>query len=67
MPGDTPPLSFEFTAELLLKLANDWIIVKSGKLYKEYHFTDFEKAMAFTNKITCLSENKRHHPDTAIS
>ena len=65
--GDIPPLSSKLTTELLLELNNDWIIDKSGKLYKEYHFTDFIKTMAFVNKVAYLAEKEGHHPDLAIS
>lgn len=65
--GDISPLSFEVTKQLLLELNNDWIIDKSGKLYKEYNFNDFVKAMAFANKIGDLAEKEDHHPDLAIS
>ena len=65
--GDIPPLSFEVTKQLLLKLNNNWIIDKSGKLYKEYNFNDFVKAMAFANKIGDLAEKEDHHPDLVIS
>jgi 4a-hydroxytetrahydrobiopterin dehydratase len=65
--GDLPPLSFEVTEQLLFELNNDWIIGKSGRLYKEYYFTNFVKAMAFVNKVADLAEKEGHHPDLAIT
>ena len=65
--GDVPPLSIEVTKRLLHELNNDWVIDKSGRLYKEYHFTDFVKAMDFANKVAALAETEGHHPDLTIS
>jgi len=65
--GDAHSLSFEIAEKLLLELNNGWIIDKSGKLYKEYYFTDFVKTMAFANKVAHLAEKEGHHPDLAIS
>lgn len=65
--GNVESLSIELTEKLLLELNNGWIVDKSGKLYKEYHFTNFIKAMDFANKVADLAETEGHHPDLAIS
>lgn len=65
--GDTYSLSFEIAEKLLLELNNGWIMDKLGKLYKEYHFTNFIRAMDFANKVANLAETEGHHPDLAIS
>ncbi|WPY01905.1 4a-hydroxytetrahydrobiopterin dehydratase domain protein (plasmid) [Candidatus Trichorickettsia mobilis] len=65
--GDVESLSIEIAKKLLLELNNCWIIDKSGKLYKEYHFPNFIKAMDFANKVADLAETEGHHPDLAIS
>jgi len=65
--GDAHSLPFEITKKLLLELNNGWIIDKSSKLYKEYHFADFVRAMDFANKVASLAEMEGHHPDLAIS
>lgn len=64
---DAHSLSFEIVERLLLELNNGWIIDKSGKLYKEYHFTNFIKTMQFVNKVADVAETERHHPDLSIS
>lgn len=34
---------------------------------KEYVWSDFKEAMAFVNGLAELAEDKKHHPDIAIS
>lgn len=65
--GDAHPLSFEITQELLSELSKGWIIDKSGKLGKEYYFTNFIRAMEFANRVADLAETEGHHPDLTIS
>ena len=40
--------------------------LESGKLIREWTFTDFVEAMAFVNRVATLAESVGHHPDIDI-
>jgi 4a-hydroxytetrahydrobiopterin dehydratase len=40
--------------------------LESGKLVREWTFSDFVEAMAFVNRVAALAENAGHHPDIDI-
>jgi len=65
--GGVSSLSKQITAELLLKLGNDWVINDTGHLHKVYRFNDFVGAMNFANAISVIAENEAHHPNLTIS
>ena len=48
-----------------LKTLNGWEIIKLeniARLTKVYHFKNFAEALAFTNQVGALAEQKNHHP-----
>ena len=61
----TAPIS-DIEAEKKLQQLNKWNLY-SGKLVKEYAFSDFNVAMKFVNKIADLAEREGHHPEIIIS
>ena len=50
-----------------IKEVPGWMVFNFRKLNKEFKFKDFQKAMAFVNKVAALAEEEGHHPDIAIS
>ena len=64
---DTPPLKGLQLAELHQQLGNDWDVIEEHHLEKEYLFSNFSEALAFTNKIGAVAEHEGHHPDILLS
>ena len=48
-----------------LSTAQDWKL-DSGKLVREWSFSNFVEAMDFVNKVAELAESAGHHPDIDI-
>lgn len=65
----TPPLQDEELKEFQQKLNNDWQVVGDDvkKLYKEFKFPNFVRALEFINKVGDFAEEKNHHPDLTLS
>lgn len=62
-----PPLPLEEKKKLLEKLGPHWKLVKEdSRLYSEFKFKNFKKALEFTNKIGAIAESEKHHPDIAL-
>jgi len=48
-----------------LKEVSSWrVIAQNGilKLFKEYHFQNYEEGIYFVNKVASISETNEHHP-----
>lgn len=65
--GGIPPLTEREYTELLHQLGEGWQVVDGHHLEKEYRFSDFRAALAFTNRIGELAEAQGHHPDIHLS
>ena len=61
---DAPRVSEDEQRALLSKLDNWKIIGEEGvsQLFKEYDFSNFANAIAFTNTVGVLAESAGHHP-----
>jgi 4a-hydroxytetrahydrobiopterin dehydratase len=64
--GGVPPIPLKIATRLLSELGNEWIINKSGQLYKEYNFSNFIDAIKLANKIAEIAESEAHHPNLEI-
>lgn len=53
--------------QFLKELKQGWKVVDEHHLEKEYRFTDFKSALAFTNRVGGLAEEEGHHPDILLS
>lgn len=42
-------------------------MVQSGKLHREFTFSDFSEAWAFLSRVALLAEKADHHPDWSNS
>lgn len=58
-----PSLSSDKVHDLLQALNVEWALNPSGQLHKEFIFSDFKEALAFTNEVGELAEAENHHPD----
>ena len=62
--ANAPQIEQNELAELI-KLIPDWSsVVRDGvmQLEREFKFTNFKKALAFTNKVGEMAEQQGHHP-----
>lgn len=65
--GGVPPLAGDELARLSRQLGHDWKVVESHHLEKEFSFSDFKSALAFTNRVGALAESEGHHPDIYLA
>ncbi|MDH3684722.1 MAG: 4a-hydroxytetrahydrobiopterin dehydratase [Myxococcales bacterium] len=65
--GGVPPLAGAELTELLAKLADGWEVVEEHHLEREYTFSDFAEALAFTNGVGAMAEAQNHHPDIFLA
>jgi 4a-hydroxytetrahydrobiopterin dehydratase len=54
----------EAEIEEALEELDSWA-VESGKLHREYRFTDFVQAFGFMAQVALLAERSSHHPEWA--
>ncbi len=60
--GGIPPLEDEENKKFLIHLDNDWEVLNSKKLRKEFVFSTYMEAIGFVNNIAVLAEEEDHHP-----
>lgn len=65
--GGTPRLEGRALEELHKQLGNGWLVVDGNHLEKEFTFSDFQKALDFTNRIGEIAEEQGHHPDIFLT
>jgi 4a-hydroxytetrahydrobiopterin dehydratase len=54
-------------AENYVRKVAGWILSEDGKkIFREFTFKDFKKAMQFVNAVAELAESEGHHPDIYI-
>ncbi len=64
--GNTPKLTHQEISEYLSKL-NEWSVNENQEMiFKKFKFSNFHKALNFTNKIGELADKEGHHPDISI-
>ena len=51
----------------LTELHEGWTAPDHRHLFKEFKFSNFKKALAFTNQLGELAETRRHHPDIFLA
>jgi len=65
--GWIPKLVGEALANLHIELGSDWDVVDGHHLEKTYKFSNFRKALDFTNAVGELAEEQNHHPDIFLA
>jgi len=61
--GGVPPLKGSALSDMQAQLGNGWAVADEHHLEKEYTFSNFVDALAFTNKVGEIAEAQNHHPD----
>ena len=65
--GGIPPLN-ALEIESFEKLINqNWKVSDSKKIIREFKFTEYQKAIKFSNHIAELAEKEGHHPHIHIN
>lgn len=64
---DIPPLKGRPLSKLHKQLGNNWQVIEEHHLEKNYFFSNFCEALAFTNKIGAVAEQQGHHPDILLT
>ena len=65
--GDVPPLPRDELDRLARQLAEGWLVLHEHHLEREFKFSDFRQALAFTNRVGELAEAQNHHPDIYLA
>jgi 4a-hydroxytetrahydrobiopterin dehydratase len=65
--GGVPPLTAAERQPLLARLDPAWHVVEEHHLGRDFLFSDFKTALAFTNRVGALAEEQGHHPDIHLS
>lgn len=65
--GGVPPLPAEQAQGLLAQLADGWRLVDGHHVERTFAFSNFVKALDFTNRVGALAEENDHHPDIHLS
>lgn len=64
--GNTPKLNQEEINEKLNEI-DDWRINNENEMiYKKFKFSNFKKALDFTNLVGSISEKESHHCDISL-
>ncbi len=64
--GGIPPLTEEQAKELKKQTPLWDLKEKASKLYREFQFKNFVRALEFVNKIGAVAEQEKHHPDIQV-
>lgn len=64
--GEVPPLTHEQIMPLLALIGDEWRVVDDHHIEKAFRFSDFKKALAFTNDVGALAEAQGHHPEIGL-
>ncbi len=65
--GGVEPLKGEAICLLAKKISPEWKVVDEHWLERQFKFINFVEALKFVNKIGCLAEVEKHHPDIQLS
>jgi 4a-hydroxytetrahydrobiopterin dehydratase len=60
-------MSIGEAGEMLTHLSDAWSLRDLGrKIYVEYKFKNFKKALEFVNKLGVIADDAMHHPDISL-
>ena len=65
--GWVPKLVGEALVNLHAELGSEWSVYDEHHLEKTYKFSNFRKALDFTNTVGELAEEQNHHPDIFLA
>ena len=62
--GGVPPMDAVTAKEMLRELGNGWTLThEASRLYKQYTFKNFKRALKFVNAMGEVAEEAGHHPN----
>ena len=64
--GGVPPLTSEQIRPLAAQVEN-WHVINTHHIEREFRFPDFKTALNFTNKVGAIAEEQGHHPDILLT
>lgn len=64
--GGVPPLTPEQIKPLAIQL-DDWRVVNSHHVERQFKFPDFKTALDFVNAVGRVAEEEAHHPDIYLA
>ena len=65
--GGVPPLKGGDLENLSKEISPEWNVVDEHHLEKEFIFSNFQEALAFTNLVGEMAEEQGHHPDIYLA
>ncbi|HCE45682.1 MAG TPA: 4a-hydroxytetrahydrobiopterin dehydratase [Lentisphaeria bacterium] len=65
--GGVEPLAGEKICMISKQISTEWKVVEEHHLAREFKFINFVEALKFVNKVGCLAESEKHHPDIHLS
>lgn len=65
--SETSPLPKSQIERFKKQLNQDWKIIDSKKISRQFIFDSFTSAITFVNKIAAIAEAEDHHPDITIN
>jgi 4a-hydroxytetrahydrobiopterin dehydratase len=64
--GGVPPLKGAELHNFSHQLSN-WNIIDEHHITRAFTFPDFQKALAFVNRVGAVAEEQGHHPDILLT
>ena len=64
--GKTPKLEPQEISNFLSQLSGWSINDEQEMIFKKFKFTNFKKALEFTNSVGSIAEFEGHHPDISL-
>lgn len=64
---DTQPLTQLEISEYMKSLKDGWILLDDSTIEKTFKFSNFAKALNFTNLVGNIAEQEGHHPSILLS
>ena len=64
--GKMKPLSPDAARELVVQVPRWKLRKDEPRLWREYTFKDFARAIKFVNKVAEIAESENHHPDVHV-
>jgi 4a-hydroxytetrahydrobiopterin dehydratase len=65
--GLIPALTSSEAHHFLHSLSSEWKLnAEATKIHRHFKFSNFKKALEFTNKVGAIAEAEFHHPDLEL-
>lgn len=59
-----PPLNIEDKKRFLEQIGDEWKLTHDNtRLFRQFKFKNFKRALEFTNEVGRIAEEEKHHPE----